>query len=120
MQKAHPLQTILLLVVAGVFLFLWKEWTWALYVGLIIGLGSLLSPLIAEKVDWFWRQLSKILSWFVPKILLSIIFFLLLWPIALLSRLFGNSDPLDLKDRKNSMFRIVEKSYQPKDFERPW
>lgn len=120
MQKNHPLKTVLLLVVASVILFLWKGWSWALPIALVIGLSSLLSPLITKKVDWAWRQLSKSLSWFIPKIILSLIFFLVLWPTAVLARLFGHSDPLNLKDLKSSLFHIIEKNYQPEDFERPW
>lgn len=119
-QRHKPLQTVLLLVIAGVVFYLWKQWDWALYAGLVIGILSLLFPVVAQKVDEGWRQLGKVLGWFVPKILLSLIFFLLLWPTARLARLFGQADPLDLKDKKDSMFHSVEKNYPPENFEKPW
>lgn len=119
-KQNNPLQTVLLLAIAGIVFFLWKHWAWALYAGLAIGVLGLLSSIIAQKIDWAWRQLGEILGWFVPKILLSLIFFLVLWPTALLARLFGQKDPLDLKDDKESMFHVVEHSYQAEDFEKPW
>lgn len=119
-KQNNPLQTVLLLVVAGLVFFLWKQWSWSLYLGLAIGVLSLLSPYFAKYVDWAWRQLGEVLGWFVPKILLTLIFFLVLWPTALLARLFGQKDPLDLKDDKKSMFHSVDKAYQAEDFEKPW
>lgn len=120
-SKQHkPLQTVLLLTIAGIVFFLWKQWPWALYAGLAIGILGLMSSAVAQKIDWTWRKLGEILGWFVPKILLSLIFFLVLWPTAQLAKLFGQKDPLDLKDDKESMFHIVEKTYQAEDFEKPW
>lgn len=119
-QQHKPLQTVLLLVIAGMVFFLWKQWSWTLYAALAIGILSLLFPIFARKIDWLWRQLGEVLGWFVPKILLSLIFFVILWPTARLARLFGQADPLDLKDDKDSMFHVVEKSYQAEDFEKPW
>ncbi|GAB5554366.1 MAG: hypothetical protein Sapg2KO_39570 [Saprospiraceae bacterium] len=119
-KQNNPLQTVLLLAIAGTIFFLWKQWTWALYVGLAIGILGLLSSSVAQTIDWVWRKLGEILGWFVPKILLSLIFFLVLWPTARLARLFGQKDPLDLKDEKESMFHVVEKTYQAEDFEKPW
>lgn len=119
-KQNNPLQTVLLLAIAGIVFFLWKHWFWALYAGLAIGLLGLLSLTIAQKIDWIWRQLGEILGWFVPKILLSLIFFLVLWPTAGLARLFGQKDPLDLKGDKESMFHKVEKTHRAEDFEKPW
>ncbi len=119
-KQNNPLQTVLLLAIAGTIFFLWKQWAWALYVGLAIGILGLLSSSVAQTIDWVWRKLGEILGWFVPKILLSLIFFLVLWPTARLARLFGQKDPLDLKDEKESMFHVVEKTYQAEDFEKPW
>jgi len=65
-------------------------------------------------------KLAWVLSLIIPNILLSSIFFLFLFPIALLSRLFGKKDPLMLKNPEKSVFRNQEKKFDKSSFENPW
>jgi len=76
-------------------------WNWSLWVAITIGVLGVLSPFMARKIQDLWMGLSRILSHIIPPILLSIVFFVILFPIALLSRLFGDKDPLQLKKTDN-------------------
>jgi hypothetical protein len=58
--------------------------------------------------------LAVIMGWFVSRILLSILFFIILTPISLITRLFGKKYlDINRKDSKNSYWHIREK----RDFE---
>lgn len=65
-------------------------------------------------------KLAGFLSLIIPNILLGIIFFLLLFPIALLSRLFGKNDSLNLKNKSGSTFKNVNKEFDKISFEKTW
>ncbi len=65
-------------------------------------------------------KLAEGLSFIVPNILLSLVFFFILTPIAWASRLFKDRDPLDLKNEKDSFFQDRNTSFDPSSFERPW
>ena len=75
---------------------------------------------LAEKIDFLWMKLAWVLSLIIPNILLSAIFYLFLFPIALLSRIFGNNDPLHLKNKGDSNYVDNEKEFDKASFEKPW
>lgn len=112
--------TVLTLVLACIFIFLVYENTYWLYAGLSIGVSSVFSTFVAAKIDFLWMKLSFVLSKIVPNILLSIIYFLCLVPIAFLSRMFAKKDTLMLKNKSNSLFVNVNENYDHAFFEKPW
>lgn len=88
------------------------------YVALAVGLASFIAP-IGNRIVWGWYKLAEGLGWFNSRVLLSLVYYLIVTPIALLFRLFGN-DPLLLKDTKGSMFNFREHTYTKEDLENPW
>lgn len=85
-----------------------------------VGALGLLSSYLALKIQDAWMGLSKILSHIIPPVILSIIFYVILFPIAVLSRLFGEKDPLQLKKTDKSLFKTVDKSCTKDTFEKTW
>jgi hypothetical protein len=88
------------------------------YISLLVGLLSFI-PAAGNRIVWAWYKLAEVLGWFNSRVLLSLIYYLVVTPIALLFRLFGN-DPLLLKDKKGSMFNFREHTYTKEDLENPW
>ncbi|MEX0608606.1 MAG: SxtJ family membrane protein [Balneolaceae bacterium] len=103
-----------LLVIGAIF----QNETFA-YAALIIGVLSLAVAPIGIRIVWAWYTLAEILGWINSRVLLSVIFYLIVTPIALLFRLFGN-DPLLLKEDRGSMFHFKEHTYKKEDLENPW
>lgn len=93
---------------------------WWLWIALGVGGPSVLSSFLAEKIANLWMQLGYVLGLIVPKIVLSVIFFLILFPVALLSRLFSKKDSLQLKNNQDSVFKDVNKTFEKVSFEKPW
>lgn len=120
MRPPQPLQTVLVIVVGMIAGYLLSAKPWMLYAALVIGLSGALSPALARCVHTVWMQLGRALGLVVPKILLSLLFYLLLTPLAWLSRWLGPSDPLQLRNTRDSMFRDVNTSFDPGHFEKPW
>lgn len=60
------------------------------------------------------------MGWVMSKVILSIIFYLFLFPIALLARLFGNN-PMRLKKSSESSYYVDRNhTYSSGDLENPW
>ena len=76
-------------------------------------------PAIGLRIVWFWYALAQVLGYINSRILLTLIYFLLITPIAFFFRLAGN-DPLLLKDKRGSMFNFREHTYTKEDLENPW
>lgn len=76
---------------------------------------------MAEKIVWLWFKLSELMGSVMSKVLLTVIFYLFLTPIALLYRLIGKKDMLHLK-RGNRNSNFVERDHQftKDDLENPW
>ena len=88
------------------------------YAALAVGLLSFIPP-IGNRLVWGWYKLAEGLGWFNSRVLLSLVYYLIVTPIAFLFRLFGN-DPMLLKDRKGSMYNFKEHTYTKEDLENPW
>ena len=64
-------------------------------------------------------KLAQLLGYIIPNILLSIVFYLILFPLSLLSKLF-TKDPLMLSSKYDSYFVDVNKEMDQKSFENMW
>ncbi|MBL7692728.1 MAG: hypothetical protein JNM41_14140 [Flavipsychrobacter sp.] len=119
-MKSNPAKTVLTISVGFLIVFAATQAKWALTTAIVIGVAGILSDFIASKIEWVWMQLATVLSKIVPNILLSVVFYVLLFPIALLSRLFGPKDPLMLKNPEETVFKQHNKEFSKASFEVPW
>jgi hypothetical protein len=118
--KTDTAKTILTISIGFLVIYLFTKWQWAIIVSLIVGLIGVFSDYLSKKIVFLWVKLAWILSLIVPNILLSAVFFLLLFPLAVLSRVFGNKDILKLKRTSGSLFKDCNKHFEKVSFERPW
>ena len=93
---------LLLGAAVGGYQLLWKGaasgWYWII-AGVVLCLFRLITPLF-RAVYSLWLAFSIILGYFVSRILLTIIFFLVITPMGLIFRVIGK-DPMERKlDRK--------------------
>jgi hypothetical protein len=89
------------------------------YVALATGLIALIIPAAGHLIVWGWYRLALILSRVVNPVVLGLLFYLFITPIALLFRLSGN-DPMRLKDNRGSMYEQREHTYTAQDLKNPW
>lgn len=115
-----PELSVLTITVGMLFLYVFTHSKYFLYISMIIGFLGVLSPYLSRKIDFLWMKLALALSKFVPNILLTIIFFFILFPIALLSKFFGKEQPLFLKNNRKSTFTNVSTRFDTNFFEKTW
>jgi hypothetical protein len=93
--------------------------TYLLLVAAVIAFTSLIPPVGALVVKG-WLALGQGLGWINSRIILTVIWYLFLTPIAFLYKLRGK-DPLQLKKGESGSHFVTRKhQYGPKDLENPW
>ena len=96
----------------------WPQWPWLL--AALLGSISLTFPLILRPFYHWWMKLAHILGWINTRILLSLVFFLILLPVALILRLLGK-DPMRRKlDPAQESYRVESKTPPVNHMERPF
>jgi len=111
--------TILVLSTGFLFLYFLFSWQWAVIISLIVGVIGITSPYLSKKIEQGWLKLSQFLGYIIPNILLSIVFFLFLFPISLLSKIF-RKDPLMLSKKYDTYFIDINKEMYKKSFKKTW
>lgn len=110
---------MLTIAVGCIVLFFALEKMWLLYVSLAVGLCGMFSDFLSTKISGAWYKLAEVLGMIVPKILLSVVFYLFLFPLALLSRI-GSKDPMKLKKGYSSYYTDRTTKFRKEDFEKTW
>lgn len=91
-----------------------------IYVALAIGFLSLLSTTIQRGIIFVWEKIARLLGTVNSYLLLSIIFFIFLTPIAWLMKLFANKDHLRLKKPVDSNFFERKHTFKKADLSNIW
>jgi predicted membrane protein len=121
MKREKHLETLLSIILGlGVILWITKNKN---LVPAIVGIAAigLFSNYLTEKIHWLWMKISHIMGGIMSKILLSVLFYAFLFPLALLSRIFIKKDSLQLKRTKEASYYSERNHlYVSEDIENPW
>ena len=114
---------IILLLIAG-FLFYKEKESFQLFIYIatsFIGIGFII-PILLKPIYIIWMTFAIILGWFMTRVILSLLFYMILTPIGLILRVFGK-DLLELRlNRKKSTYwnyiseGVIEKERYEKQF----
>jgi flagellar biosynthesis protein FlhB len=122
--RAKELETILTLCVALVVLFFLtkKQHAYYLTLSVILGVTGLSSTFLTSKISWAWLKMGELMGAVTGKIILSIVFFGFLFPVALVSRVFSNNrKSLQLeKSKGNSYYFTRNHKFEAKDLKNVW
>jgi hypothetical protein len=116
----QQIQTILVILLALLIGWKWTSDLLFFYFSVILSVVVLFSERAMFWIDFLWMKLTWLLSLIIPRIILSLLFYLFLTPLALLSRIFGDGDPLQMQKPVSSMFRVEEPLSGPTSFEKMW
>jgi hypothetical protein len=118
-DRGKHLETLLVIATGMTVFCLFTDVKVFLYVGLGVGVVGLALPFAAKWIHWGWMGLAKVLGFINSHIILGVVFFFLLTPLALLRKL-TRKDTLQLRKRGDSYFSVREQVYEGKDLENPW
>jgi len=85
----------------------------------IFGVIFLMFPAVGNFFVRMWILLGEGLGWINNRIILSIVFFVFLFPISLLSKIFSK-DPLKIKRDQRSCFDERNHLFTKEDLENIW
>jgi hypothetical protein len=113
-------KSILVIVTGFIAIGLIFKIAWPVYLAFAIGVLSVFIPVAAKGIEWAWFKLAMGLGWINTRILLSVIYFVFLLPLAWLSRMF-TKDPLVLRRRNTTTLFVTRNHlYTKKDLENIW
>lgn len=117
---SNPLKTIIVITLGFAAIGTFADQKWALYVALAVGGVGFLFPWSAKQIELVWFSIAKVMGYIVPNILLTLIFYCALFPMAFLAKLFKKADALKLRDKYDSMYVPIEVEFDKSSFERPF
>ena len=85
--------------------------TWTLFISIPSLILAITKPGLLLYPYKAWMKLGHILGWLNSRIVLGIVFLIVLQPIALIMRSFGN-DPLKTKKRPHKSYREVKTNHK--------
>lgn len=92
---------------------------WFVIASCTIGILHLLFPAIGSLMIKIWFKIGHILGWINTRILLTVIFYAILFPISILYKM-SNRNSLQRKRAKGSIFIERNHLYTKKDLENIW
>ena len=119
-QRGKHIETLLVITLGMIVFFLATKKDYFLFIGLGIGVVGLAIPFAGKYIHLGWMGIAKVLGFINSHIILGLVFFLFLTPLALLRRI-GRKDGMQLKKKASgSYFNEKEQVYEAKDLENPW
>ena len=122
MENQDRYQALLVIVTGFLVLsFLIKDEyaPYLLYAAVGVGVLGLMFPFVRDGIVWAWFKLAEGLGYINSRILLGAVFFVVLFPFAMLFRL-TTKNPLRLKYPGDSVFDERNHQYEKKDLENIW
>jgi hypothetical protein len=118
-SESEKLKSILVIVLGFMVLYFVFKAKALLYVSAGVGIISLIIPAAGDGILWLWEKIALVLGWINTRILLTVVFYVFLFPIALLFRL-STKNVLQLKDTDSSVFNTRNHKYTKEDLEDIW
>ena len=120
MNREKNLETILVLCLGLIVLHLVLHIKVLLTLALLIGFLSVFSDFSAAKISWLWLKIAEMMGAVVGKILLSLVFFLLITPLAFLMKRSGKLTMKLKKVNSGTMYDDRNHTYMAGDMENIW
>lgn len=122
LTREKQLEVILTISLGLIVLFFISKNKYVLFASLAVGALGLLSDKVSFGISSLWLKFGEILGAVTSKIILSAIFFLVLVPVALLSKIARKHARFfhPFEKKSDSYYHIRNHRYTTKDLENPW
>ena len=119
MERTKILETGLVLTTAFLVIYLITGNNVFLYLSLAVGISGIFVKPVAKYIAIAWFKLAGMLNFFVSRVILGTLFFIILFPISLLYKI-PNKDNLRLKRTDKSTWIERSHAYSSADLENIW
>ena len=112
---------MLILFFAGLIPWIWTLSipVWPFYAAGVLAAMALIWPASLGPVYTVWMKFAEVLGWVNTRIILSVIFFAMFFPLGVIMRLFN--DPMRRKlDETAISYRVESRLPKPENMEKPF
>jgi hypothetical protein len=120
MDRKKNLETCLVIVTGLLIIFLIKDWKPLLITAAIIGFVGIFLEKPASWITWFWNKIADILGKIIPKVILFLIFYIFLFPVSVLSRIFTHKKQVVKENKIKTIWTTREYSFSQNDLKNPF
>jgi hypothetical protein len=118
--QSNPYLTVLTIVFGVLIINIFMDNKYVHYFCIVLAGVSIFSKIASTFIEKIWLNLSFVLSLIIPNILLSLLFFLVLTPIAWLTKVFKVKSDFNIENKQESFFVQKNKSFDKDSFENAW
>ena len=121
-SKRQYLETGVILVVLSLLFFLKFHFLWLIHISIFLSGLLIVWPVIFRPFALLLLMAGELMGNFMSRLILILLFFLIITPIAILRRAIGKND-LHLRDfgrNEESVFENRDHVYVPEDLEYPF
>jgi len=119
MSREKNIEAILIICIGLIVFHLILEIKELLFIAVALGIISVLFPVVAKWVTKGWYFLAEVMGFVMNKVILTIVFFIVLFPMALLAKATGKIT-VRLKKDPNTYWTERNHVYEKKDLENTW
>jgi len=122
MEKNKTTESILAICTGLLLIYFIFKIKVLVLIAFVIGFIGLFITPIANLIHRAWYKFAEILGFVNSKILLSLVFFIFLVPIAFISRIFTKNKAMQLQKKEDgeSYYKDRDHTYSKTDFENMW
>jgi RsiW-degrading membrane proteinase PrsW (M82 family) len=117
--KDKSTETMLVLTVGCIVVYLASHAKAVLWVGLVLGLTGILSGYLSRQIDWAWTGLARGLGVVSNGVLLSVIYLFVVVPVGIVRRM-RKKDLTWFDPKATSNFKVREHLFGKEDLENTW
>lgn len=119
MSKEKGLESIIVLILVSLIVYIKFNVTWLLYVIVVLGVLGLISKKVTVFIGVVWFSFSHFFGAVMNYIIMFFIFYVVLTPLSFFQRRFGGNQILK-KNGDDSYFYKRNQSFVSKDLDKPW
>ncbi|WP_228851422.1 SxtJ family membrane protein [Aegicerativicinus sediminis] len=119
MTREKGLETIIVLTLVSLVVYLKFPNPWLIYLSLALLVTGTISTKATLFIGAVWFKFSHYFGMVMNVVIMGIIFYLFLTPLALVQRIVGKNK-LRIKPYGDSFFQQRQHLFTKKDIEKPW
>ncbi len=120
LNREKELEAVLTICVGLLVIYYFSHSKYLLITAIVLGLAGLFVQTAGHYIAKYWLLLGEAMGAVTSKVILGAIFFVILVPVAIVSRLFKNNVIQIKKVQADSYFKTRNHTYTSKDLKNTW
>jgi hypothetical protein len=119
-RSEKPIETMLVLAMGCLLVNVVFHWKAALWLSFGFGGIGIFSGYLSDRIAWVWMRLARMLGWITNGLLLSVVFLVVVVPVALFRRMLKKDGMTYFDKSATSNFVSRDHMFAKEDLEKTW